>query len=369
MPGAGGALEAAIAAAGLDVNAWGRVVDALAGHLPGTKVALTTEDLDRRRGVAVAWRGFSAHAMDAYAASRPDFNPWLPVLAGIPTMSPAVSDDFLPFESLAGTPFVTDFIEPEGGAGCWAGIKLYHDAGRISMLTLYYGRAAAAELNAVAPALLHRLAPALAATLDLNRRVFATPGQWHRNAIEVHDYPFFFLNRAGAVWLANSAFDELVARGDVVTCDEDGRMSVRTGPVVGSRLRELLEQRPEGVQAPVEIIEQHPDGSRLAWSLRPCWDGLSPAWLDDARPAVAGRVRLNGVAPAIDAGSLRSTYRLTPAESRLAVFLSTGRSVADAAKEFSIAIGTARNQLKAIYCKVDVHRQSELIALLGEYRA
>lgn len=63
---------------------------------------------------------------------------------------------------------------------------------------------------------------------------------------------------------------------------------------------------------------------------------------------------------------LRTELGLTHSEARLALHLGTGSTVAEAAEELNISIHTARNQLKAIYAKTGLNRQSELIKLLIE---
>jgi pimeloyl-ACP methyl ester carboxylesterase/DNA-binding CsgD family transcriptional regulator len=63
---------------------------------------------------------------------------------------------------------------------------------------------------------------------------------------------------------------------------------------------------------------------------------------------------------------LRTELGLTHSEARLALHLGTGATVAEAAEELNISIHTARNQLKAIYAKTGLKRQSELIKLLIE---
>jgi DNA-binding CsgD family transcriptional regulator len=61
---------------------------------------------------------------------------------------------------------------------------------------------------------------------------------------------------------------------------------------------------------------------------------------------------------------LRRCYRLTPAETRLAVVLLEGHSLKEAADSGRVTHNTAKSQLKSIFLKTDVKRQSELIRLL-----
>ena len=57
-------------------------------------------------------------------------------------------------------------------------------------------------------------------------------------------------------------------------------------------------------------------------------------------------------------------YGLTPAESRLALLLSEGRSLKEAADHCGVTYNTVRSQLKSIFSKTGVDRQAELVQVL-----
>lgn len=61
---------------------------------------------------------------------------------------------------------------------------------------------------------------------------------------------------------------------------------------------------------------------------------------------------------------LRNIFDFTRAEARLASRLAAGEGLAQAARATGISIGTARQQLKAIFAKTGCRRQSELLSLL-----
>jgi DNA-binding CsgD family transcriptional regulator len=63
----------------------------------------------------------------------------------------------------------------------------------------------------------------------------------------------------------------------------------------------------------------------------------------------------------LDHGVLKTTFGLTPAESRLVVSVLDGNSVGGASRELKISKHTARSQLKSVFSKVGVHRQAELV--------
>ena len=62
---------------------------------------------------------------------------------------------------------------------------------------------------------------------------------------------------------------------------------------------------------------------------------------------------------------LRTIFKLTNAEARLAAHLASGESIEAAAAKLAISPLTVRTQLKAIFTKTNTHRQSELVALLS----
>lgn len=68
--------------------------------------------------------------------------------------------------------------------------------------------------------------------------------------------------------------------------------------------------------------------------------------------------------PHLDAGQLAAQFGLTVAESRLAVRLAEGKTIAEAAKTAGISMATARTHLRNIFAKTATSRQSELALLL-----
>jgi DNA-binding CsgD family transcriptional regulator len=63
---------------------------------------------------------------------------------------------------------------------------------------------------------------------------------------------------------------------------------------------------------------------------------------------------------------LKSYFGLSIAEARLAQRLASGEALEDAANHLGISKHTARVQLRAVFAKVNVHRQAELVAVLAQ---
>ena len=65
-----------------------------------------------------------------------------------------------------------------------------------------------------------------------------------------------------------------------------------------------------------------------------------------------------------DSATFGQACGLSRAETALASLLATGLSPKQAAEQLGVTYETARTQLKAVFAKTGVHRQSELVALL-----
>lgn len=70
--------------------------------------------------------------------------------------------------------------------------------------------------------------------------------------------------------------------------------------------------------------------------------------------------------PTLGTELLKQSHALTNAEWSLAQALQRGLTLSEAANELSITLSTARSELKAIFAKLRVHRQAELVTLLNE---
>jgi DNA-binding CsgD family transcriptional regulator len=102
------------------------------------------------------------------------------------------------------------------------------------------------------------------------------------------------------------------------------------------------------------------------------------------RPLLATGIRLSAISPDVFArcqvvliffdlnahpqpldNVLRQSFGLSAAETRLAMGLATGKSISVLAEDLNISKQTARHELKSVFAKLSVHRQSELVALLS----
>jgi DNA-binding CsgD family transcriptional regulator len=64
-------------------------------------------------------------------------------------------------------------------------------------------------------------------------------------------------------------------------------------------------------------------------------------------------------------GILRQLYNLTSAEAKLAMAVSNGFNIDEAAEQLQITTNTARSHLKKVFLKTHTHRQGEMVRLVA----
>ncbi|HJE24707.1 MAG TPA: LuxR family transcriptional regulator [Methylorubrum populi] len=69
--------------------------------------------------------------------------------------------------------------------------------------------------------------------------------------------------------------------------------------------------------------------------------------------------------PQISPIALERIFKMTRAEAKLSVLLSSGITIAESAEVLGISVATARSQLASVFNKTRTNRQAELIKLLG----
>ncbi|MFN3523420.1 MAG: alpha/beta fold hydrolase [Phenylobacterium sp.] len=138
-----------------------------------------------------------------------------------------------------------------------------------------------------------------------------------------------------------------------------------------AQARRRLEAARTG-QVIVKFTQAEDEGPHFAYVVPV--EALPPALaasLPDARPPERG-VAL--IFPAVEStdrlwASIRESFGLTPAETRLAARLKEGQTLAEAARDLGVSVNTVRNQLRAIFDKMGLNRQSELVRALTQLGA
>ena len=134
------------------------------------------------------------------------------------------------------------------------------------------------------------------------------------------------------------------------------------------RLRET-----HGRQVIVKFLDEADEGPHFAYVTPAAALPLSlVATLPQRSPRGEGDIAI--VFPALETtdrlwASVRESFGLTPAETRLAARLKDGLSLKEAADDMAVSLNTVRNQLRAVFEKMGLNRQSELVRALTQLGA
>jgi DNA-binding CsgD family transcriptional regulator len=180
-------------------------------------------------------------------------------------------------------------------------------------------------------------------------------------AFHVSNLAVVLLNRSGEVLHANAAAerklrgDPRIERSRVLSMDRDATRALDRA------LHAILwSQGGSALMGPVPLPRRD-KRPMLAYPVR-----LEAANADALADCQALLVLVDpDERPRPPEGALRSSFGLSIAEARLAMHLAAGQTLEAASQELGIAKETARVQLKALFAKLDVHRQSQLVALLA----
>jgi DNA-binding CsgD family transcriptional regulator len=265
--------------------------------------------------------------------------------------------DIMSEQEIRKSPYYQDFLARINLKG-WVGIRV-GSGDQIWALTLHRkkqdGEFSRAELRSF-----HELSKRLAGTAQIASSLAFARGEAALLTFETAGKAAMLLNRGGEVVRINAAAERLFD-ADVNVVKKRLFCSDRKAieQFEGSMKRLLWSRDRAGV--PPTALPRPGRSPVIAYLMRSFQLAETPL---STYHAIAVLVDPDArLVPAID--TLRTVLDLTPAEARLAIALQSGDDVSEAATRLSISPETARKQLKAIFAKTGVRRQSGLIALLA----
>lgn len=281
-------------------------------------------------------------------------------IRGVPLMQKTgvVDDlDIVSVETMGAHPYYQEFLAPHR-LRWFAGVGIFFedDMWCLSIQrTIDQGPFSAAEKQQLA-----RLSRSLATSAATARVLGKAASSGALEAFAASNIAAVLVDRHGRIFEANAAAEQLLS----------GDIRIRNGKLVyhpdapfaqlDRALVRVLNQAKSGLHVPVPL----PRGERgplLAYPAR-LQSNLGNALANGQAIIVLvdPEARRN---PAET--TLRSVYKLSGAEARLAIQLSTGEALDQVAARLNISKETSRTQLKSIFAKLAVHRQAELVAMLS----
>lgn len=172
-------------------------------------------------------------------------------------------------------------------------------------------------------------------------------------------HPVFVCHADGRLHLANAAGRTMLARADVVRADDGVLAGVV--PADNSALRRWILQACRGNAGDAAI-----DDGRVSAIAMPLHgeDATLRRKRSLFEPQLALLVLVTATAAADFYVGFAARFGLTAAEARLVSVLAEGDTLAEAALRVGVQPATVRSQLKAVFQKTGVRRQSALLAMV-----
>jgi DNA-binding CsgD family transcriptional regulator/PAS domain-containing protein len=273
------------------------------------------------------------------------------------------AEEFCPMQALRRTEFFNDFLAPQDTA-LYGVVLLSRTATIFENISLYY-QLQKGPPNDETLQRLHLVLPHVQSALNTQRRLVEAASKTTELAEALHFLRtgLVLLDEKGKCVFVNSAAERQLKEADGLYLRDSFLYAFSRSE--STRLRELIRR--------VTTRDDQHDFSHGGALLVSRREG-KPLQLLVSRFS-AGNLQLPRRAFAIvlicdpedrpipPAELLSGLYRLTPAESRLAMSLGEGRELRRACHEASITYATGRAHLRSIFCKTGVRRQSELISL------
>jgi DNA-binding CsgD family transcriptional regulator/PAS domain-containing protein len=181
-------------------------------------------------------------------------------------------------------------------------------------------------------------------------------------AFEASGSAVILLNLCGEVVRANQAAERLlgphlgISQKRLVCRDPDKTKEINAA------LHRVLWSASQSILLPPVSLPRGEKRPLIAYPLR-----LAGVSADALAPCQAVVVLIDlETQPRPPENVLQSCFGLTMAEARVARQVASGQAVDQVAEELGIARETARHQLKSIFAKMGVHRQSELVRILAQ---
>ncbi len=279
------------------------------------------------------------------------------------------SEALCPLAELAPTEIYNDFMIKfgiehglfgvvENSGPRWASVSLYRD----SSLSAFES----SELD-----ILRFLAPHMQRAFELHLKFSALKNQssGFLAALDLLPTGVVFLGRKGKVLLMNRGASALIAERDGLLATREGLRAER--PAESALLEKTIRHavstlHGKGLSAGGAVMVSRRTRPPLKVQISP---------ICDLHPTVGGVVAsepITAVAFVADPTQairptqeiLRALYGLTPAECRVAILLLDGQPPKEIAGTIGVTIDTVRSQIRSIFGKTGVNRQSDLIRLI-----
>ena len=343
---------------------WSSVIRQISAASGGHSGVLRMVDCRRAEVGFVTSYGYEQSQIDSYRNHFIRLDPYRDSLAAAPAGTLLQTEQLAPLALRQHTEYFNDY-ERHGDRFYALGSPLGRERDFLLYLGLSRGQRAG-SYDEDTLAFVRSLLPHMLRAVQIQRLIGKAVDALHlsETALDRLRIGVVLLDSTGRVRFANRAalaFAETFSLG----CGESGLT------LPSSRLNDRLQRLLNGARTANisgvpnlggDLTYSRPGIGILQLRVFPLFSGHEPG-LAGQRVQVAIFLVRPGP-PHLDAGQLAAQFGLTAAESRIAVRLAEGRTIAETAKTAEISVATARTHLRNIFAKTATSRQSELALLL-----
>jgi DNA-binding CsgD family transcriptional regulator len=338
---------------------WQFFLDRLSGILPGGKSVFMFHDTVRNAGMFSLTSGIDQRVMTAYQSHFAARNPWVQHVMTLPVGVGIVSDRMSDRSELLKSEFYSDYLPMIESKAC-IGIQVMREPTRSFMISTMTSQADS-NLNAPGASVLTYLQPHLKRAFGYYRNTPVPSRSEQTSMLDAAGIGLVLVGPSSKMMSANATATEMLDAGEVCVAGPTGRLSMKN-EAADTVMRRML--------AMGSIVPRHhcyyaptAKGRAKVTLVRLNKDPVAEFF---AGPTVAVLIDVMRLEAGEISAALASRFGLTPAEARLAEALERGASLKEAAAAFGISEGTARQQLKSVFRKTGVARQSDLIRSMYE---
>jgi DNA-binding CsgD family transcriptional regulator len=363
-----GELAEIIAIPAPDADVWSAFARRFSELVPGTKILFMANDRVADCDIPLVQFGFDKGLIAEFATHYGNRNPWAPFNRQLRSLIPERTEQRLPASSFKHTEFYNDFLPRIGESDAATAMKIWNGDQRNAEFIVHYAAARDTRLNTLLDPVLKALGPVMSeAFASLRIRMDRERADRRTAMVEAMVDPAFVVAKNGKVLAVNAAGEALAREAELVRIaagDKLEVLSTAAAQAVAEAIATVV--RGDRLAAGSELTRLGAPGRTHTITVYPMMAHLGAGFglLSPSEACVLLIVRPLLQAAAQPVELLRERFGLTAAEARLALKLMGGGSLPEVSKALGISYLTGRSQLKSIFAKVNVRRQSELVATL-----
>lgn len=345
---------------------WPEALAQTAAHLSLHGCAILHTDLTGQGHNAYFSTGLNPEISRLYAAGYGELDVYRPRFMKLATSPDRIlmGDELCDFQSIKRSVFGQDILR-KGDIRLWCAVATVHTKAAVENISLYH------PWNSDPPpsselARVRQVLPHLNNALRLRARISHLEGVARdlHGALHQSASAIILFDHSGRCAFVNAQAETLLRRRDgllyqdrTLAADNSEEASALQAAIRRAVAANRREQR---IGSVVRVTRRN--GSPLHIRVSPLpGNNLLPS----AKYLAIAVVGARDVETRFPAEAVRSIYRLTPSESKIAALMMAGHSLQEASEILHITKETARTQIKAVFQKTGTRRQGELISLLS----